>query len=357
MANIQPPYSPVLKAVRTAIEPGTAPIGAYGQKESRRAFPAPHALKRNLAGTAIVLACIALPFILAQLTTWTEEADRDRHLQALRTTITASPHALLVVQGRVRPQLLDQHYYFVNGRVASPSDYCEPDEKDWGEYYAELGRLYEQASRAVNSQPAQSFEEWAGEHVRFVAAVNGPAGAHNIAQALQMNSDRGDIHMVGTSVGGTAIISYLSEAMRDETPLDRRIRSVMTIDSPLGTRPPFAPADLVDGLMNGLQATSMRSDVAFGLGEWAETSNIAMFTVDTRQDIVGYDPLPGVANDANPLYPQSDTPPVSAYLKCDSVLCQLGNLGDFLDLGSTWHIYTGSHMATSAREFIDRHWR
>ena len=33
------------------------------------------------------------------------------------------------------------------------------------------------------------------------------------------------------------------------------------------------------------------------------------------------------------------------------------HLEEFLDLGSTWHIYTGSHMSNSARHFIDEHWR
>jgi len=298
-----------------------------------------------------------LPFVLAQLTIWSEEAARDRYMRNLFREGDTPPHAIIVAQRQQRPRLLDQHYYFVNGRVAAPSDYSKPDQDDWGEYYGELGRMYEEATQAVSNRTAQSFDEWVVEHVHFVVSENGPAGAHNIEQALQMNGDSVDIHMVGTSVGGTAIISYLSEAMRGEIPLDRRIRSVMIVDSPLGTRPPFAPANVVDGLMNGLQASSMRSDVAFGLGVWAEASHVVIFTVDSRQDIVGFDPLPGVANDANPVYLQDDAPPVSAYLKCNSVLCQLGNLADFLDLGSTWHIYTGSHMAISAREFIDEHWR
>jgi len=298
-----------------------------------------------------------LPFILGQLSVVTEEAARDKYMQALQAKDDRAPLAMSVAQTRIRPPMLDQHYYFVNGRVAAPSDYSAPDAGDWGEYYAELGRLYKEEAQDVGYQTAQSFEEWAKEHVHFVASENGPAGAHNIAQALQTNSTGGDIHIVGTSVGGTAIMSYLSEAMRGEVPFDRRIRSILTVDSPLGTRPPFAPADLVDGLMNGLQASSMRSDLAVGLGEWAQASNIVMLTVDTRQDIVGYDPLPDVANDPNPTYLQSDTPPVSAYLDCGSLLCQLGHLADYLDLGSTWHIYTGSHMANSAKQFIDQHWR
>src|SRR5436190_11647832 len=139
MENSQPAYPTALKAVR---EPEPPTIAPYNSKESPRAFPTSRMLRHDLAGTAIVIACVFLPIILAQITTWTEEAARDRSMQALFTKINTAPHAITVAQGQVRPGLLDQHYYFVNGRATAPSDYSVPDAGDWVEYYAELGRLY-----------------------------------------------------------------------------------------------------------------------------------------------------------------------------------------------------------------------
>jgi hypothetical protein len=141
--------------------------------------------------------------------------------------------------------------------------------------------------------------------------------------------------------------------MRGDVPFDRRIRSVMTVDSPLGYQHPFTG----DDLLSGFQAGSMKTDVEPGIGAWAMAAGIAILTIDTVQDIVGYDPLPGVPNDPNPTYSQAGTPPASTYIECRSLDCRLEHMAEHLDLGSVWHVYTGSHMADSARQFAEEHCR
>jgi hypothetical protein len=162
---------------------------------------------------------------------------------------------------------------------------------------------------------------------------------------------------VGTSGGGTAIVNYLSQALRGEVALDRRIRSVLIVDAPLGTHTAVPGDDIVSEGLGALMASSIKSDVQAGIGQWARAANIVILTVDTWQDVVEHDPLPGVANDDHPVYPQADTPPAPTYPACTSLLCRLVYLPEYLTLGSTWHIYTGSHMASSVRQFIDRYWR
>jgi hypothetical protein len=114
---------------------------------------------------------------------------------------------------------------------------------------------------------------------------------------------------------------------------------------------------MVSEAWDALLASGLKSDVQAGLGEWARAANIVILTIDTWQDVVGHDPLPNVANDAHPAYPQADTPPPPTYPTCPTLLCRLVYLPEYLNLGSTWHIYTGSHMASTARQFIDRYWR
>jgi pimeloyl-ACP methyl ester carboxylesterase len=252
-----------------------------------------------------------------------------------------------------RPPLLDRHYYFVNGCVAAPGECAEAGPDDWGEYYAEMRLLYEEAAQVAACEQAPAFEEWAAAHTHFITSQTAADGASSLVEALHENTASSDIHVVGTSAGGAAVFTYLSQAMRGEVPLDRRIRSVMTVDSPLGYQPPFTS----DDMLSGLQAGSMKTDVQSGIGEWAKAAGISMLTIDTRQDIVGYDPLPHVANDPSPTYPQGDTPPVSPYPACRSLPCRLEHMAEYLDLGSVWHTYTGSHMAESARQFAREHWR
>jgi hypothetical protein len=310
-------------------------------------------LAGNLTGTAIVLACIALPLGLRQLSIVAEEATTVQYIEALRVAEVAPPLAgpAGLIEGL--PPLLDRHYYFVNGCVAAPGDCAGAGPADWGEYYAELRLLYGEAAQAAECAQPQAFEQWAAGHTHFLTSETAAAGAYSLAQALKDNPASGDVHFVGTSAGGAAVFTYLSKAMRGEMPLHRRIRSVMTVDSPLGYQSPFT----TDDLLSGFQAGSMKTDVEPGIGEWAMAANIAILTIDTRQDIVGYDPLPHVANDPNPTYPQSDTPAVSAYLSCWSLPCRLEHMAEYLDLGSVWHIYTGSHMSDSARQFAGEHWR
>ncbi len=309
-------------------------------------------LAGNFAGTAIVLACIALPLWLDDLSFAVQRATTNQYIEALDVTVSPPPPALpAVLPGR--PPMLDRHYYFVNGCVAAPGDCAAVGPDHWGEYYAELRRLYEEAAQAAVGEQAQPFEQWAAGHAHFIMSETAAGGAQSIAQTLSENISSADVHIVGTSAGGAAVFTYLSQAMRDEVPFDGRIRSVMTVDSPLGYQPPFTSGDL----LTGLQAGSMKTDVEPGIGAWASAAGIAMLTIDTVQDIVGYDPLPGVPNDAHPVYRQSDTPPASAYTACKSLPCQIEHMSEHLDLGSVWHVYTGSHMADSAKQFIDEHWR
>jgi hypothetical protein len=290
--------------------------------------------------------------LLATLTYTTENAAKERYLQALNAS--GSPTAL----PQATPQagtagILDQHYYFVNGCVSAPVDCGNATPTTWGEYYEELRRLYDEAAQSAGGT-APPFDEWATEHIHFISANTANVGAGNIAEALPSNSANADIHMIGTSAGGASIVTYLSRAMRGEVPLDRRIRSAIIVDSPLGFQPTFTADDVGTAIQQG----AMKADVAMGVGEWAKAAGITLLTVDTDNDIVGHDPVPETLDDPLPVYPeQSDTPPLPVYLTCTALPCQAINLVELFILGSTWHVYTGSHMAEGAKDFIGEHWR
>jgi hypothetical protein len=312
----------------------------------RRASRALGTLASNLTGTAIVLACIILPLGLVELSLSVQEETAGLYIEALQET--SGPPA-----ASAPAFLLDAHFYFVNGCVAAPGACGGAGPADWGEYYAELRSRYEEAAQAAGREQALPFDEWAAGHAHFILSESAAAGATGIAQGLSDNTADGEVHVVGTSAGGAAVFTYLSQAMRGDVPFDRRIRSVMTVDSPLGYQFPFTG----DDLLSGFQAGSMKTDVEPGIGAWAKAAGIAILTIDTVQDIVGYDPLPDVPNDPNPTYSQAGTPPASTYIECRSLDCRLEHMAEHLNLGSVWHVYTGSHMADSARKFAEEHWR
>jgi hypothetical protein len=304
----------------------------------------------------VVVACVATPFALGQLSLSIEQSATADYIRALESPASAPPTDAAPAQTPARPGLLDEHFYLVNGCVSVPFNCSGASEDRWGEYYAELRRLYYRAvGEGQSGARAVSFERWAIDerHVRLVSAETAHDGALALERALAGDDASTTINVVGTSAGGAAVMSYLSRAMRGDAPLDRRVRTVLTVDSPLGFQVPFTEGKILDSLQAGI----MKSDVEMGIGEWAKAAGIKIMTIDTPNDIVSHDPLPGITYDKTPVYRQVDTPPLPAYPRCYTLGCRAIHLFEMIDLGSTWHVYTGSHMADSARAFVDAEWR
>src|SRR3954465_7501231 len=128
---------------------------------------------------------------------------------------TAAPAATAQPNAQVRPRLLDQHYYLVNGRDYAPVGLGKSTGDNWGEYYDELHKLYDEAAAQVaGTEQVATFDEWAKTHVHFVSGQTAVAASYEIEQSLPQNTDPGDIHMLGTSAGGAGIFEYLSRVLR-----------------------------------------------------------------------------------------------------------------------------------------------
>jgi hypothetical protein len=285
-----------------------------------------------------------LPIALNVLAINSEEASANAAVQEIQLTQTAVPAPTSQAAAVGRPRILDQHYYFVNGCVSAPVDCGQADGNTWGEYYQELKRLYEEAAASITTgDPALPFDQWATEHVHFISARTAADGAYNLEQMLPQNQSQADFHMIGTSAGGASIFSYLGRALRGQITLDRRLRSAIAVDSPLGFQFPFRSGDV----FLGIQAGAMKSDIEVGIGEWSKAAAISLFTVNTPNDIVNHEVVPEVPDDPAPVYPDESAPATPIP----------NNIGQALTQGSTWHIYTGSHMAESTQKFMEEHWR
>src|SRR6476620_5832309 len=209
-------------------------------------------------GVAIVLGCLVLSGVLGVWSVTTEQVAGEKAARELEATATSIAAVATPSAGQTPAQahhrLLDQHYYFVNGCVSAPVDCGKATGDTWGEYYTELRHLYDEAAASVagrggsRTAPTPTFDEWAKTHVHFLSGQTAAAGAYQIEQSLPQNKDQADIHMIGTSAGGASIFAYLSRAMRGEVALDRRVRSGIAVDSPLGFQFPFRSSDLFLGI-------------------------------------------------------------------------------------------------------------
>src|SRR5436190_10611715 len=321
-------------------QPDTTPAPDAASPVNRRPLP-------GSLGVAIVLVCLIVPLILGVWSVNAEQTSGEKAAQAVIATATATsanaPAATAQPGAQARPLLLDQHYYFVNGCVSASVDCGKAGAGNWGEYYQELSKLYGEAAASVaGKEQVPTFDEWAKTHVHFLSARTAADGAYEIEQALPQNTAQSDFHMIGTSAGGASIFAYLSRALRGEVPLDKRIRSAIAVDSPLGFQFPFRSTDL----FTGIQAGAMKSDVELKIGEWAKAANISLFAVNTPNDIVNHETVPDVPEDAAPVYPAESVPPTPE-----------SNPMARLTQGSAWHVYTGSHMAESTQKFMEDHWR
>src|SRR4051794_40315195 len=106
---------------------------------SRRSLP-------RAAGVVAVLACLILPLILLGISITGEQTAGENAAQEMLATATAGLSQTPAPNAQARPHLLDQHYYFVNGCVSAPVDCGKANGGTWGEYYTELGRLYNEAA-------------------------------------------------------------------------------------------------------------------------------------------------------------------------------------------------------------------
>jgi hypothetical protein len=293
----------------------------------------------NALGTAIVAVCLLVPSILGSITDQIEATATSAYLQALPSTDPAPV------------PLAARDYYLVCGCVSNPIDCGKSNRNSWGEYYTELSRLYAGETAAVYEAPG--FPQWAADHVHYVSVQTAADGPDTIADALAANTTARSIHLIGTSAGGAALVSYLSRAMRGAVAPDPRVRAALIVDAPLG----FAFPLRWSNLLAGVEAGAMKTDVAPGLGTWLQQWHIAIFAVDTPYDLIEHDPIPGVPADPAPLYPDSDAPPRSVTGDgCRGVLCPIVQARDTLMARIAWHNYTGNHMPQSAQDFIGGQW-
>jgi pimeloyl-ACP methyl ester carboxylesterase len=308
-------------------------------------------------GTLAVIICLAIPVALGTITWQIDTRNAAEYLQSAEATVTAvASDGPALNAPRSGTGMLANHYYFLSGCVSNPGDCGKAHGGSWGEYYLTLRAIYDEVAteaRDAGGAAWPAFETWATDHTHFINTRTTTEGSPALDESLAEILTGGKIHLLGTSVGGSVALAYLSRAMRGQTKLDPKLASAAIVDAPLGFQFPMQAIDIGPGI----QAGFLKSDVQSRIGEWLRIRGIPVLTVDTQYDIIGHDPVPGVSYDPNPRY--GDDQPARPVLDpdCQVPMCQTANFFESVTIRNAWHEYTGSHIPGSVAEFMREHWR
>jgi hypothetical protein len=127
---------------------------------------------------------------------------------------------------------------------------------------------------------AQGWEAWQAEHVHAVQFRRAEAGANQLAELLADPRMAGvAAHLIGHSVGGAAILCYLTGVRAGHLPTPAgHVRTAVTLDAAVSG---FA------GVWSGMRAFARRgeTDALHGLGAWALQRGISLLTISNERDI------------------------------------------------------------------------
>jgi len=195
-----------------------------------------------------------------------------------------------------------------------------------------------------NGRP-QSWAVWEATHVQFLTATSATGGADALQAFLaQHPHDRGGIHLIGHSIGGSAVLEYLARAHETAAGiynygvvLDPRIKSAVIIDPLLDV--PFGFLHYDRGTANRLEGTYA----------WLHGQNggVQALVVDTL-DGVGW----GTSTVFGPTY--GDLPMRSLIGK------PINNPDDFFSIPFDLqhrHTYSEAHVDPVVEPYLERFWR
>jgi hypothetical protein len=308
-------------------------------------------------GTLAVLICLGIPIALGTITWEIDARSAAVHLRAAQATATAvAGRAPALGAPASGSGMLTNHYYFISGCVSNPGDCGKAHGGSWGEYYLALRAIYDEAAAEVARAGGAAwppFDTWAREHTHFINTRTTPEGTLALEKSLGEILSGGEVHLLGTSVGGSVALAYLSRAMRGQVRFDPRVSSAAIVDAPLGFQFPMQAEDFGPGI----QAGFLKSEVHSRIGPWLRIWGIPVLTVDTQYDIIAHDPVPGVQYDPNPEYGADQPPRPLIDPDCQLPMCQTANFFESVTIRNAWHNYTGNHIPGSVADFMREQWR
>ena len=190
-----------------------------------------------------------------------------------------------------------------------------------------------------------TFDEWQKTHVYNVVATTAGSGADEIAGMVRSLPSGAGVHLFGHSMGGAAVLEYLNRVRRIQINLDKGV--LYSRDVLRGYQARLKSAILIDAADTAMPEP--------GFASWAAHRGITVLDIDTPNDYVDHDPIPGVEHHADK-YDYGD--PLNDYgvprfaTAFDDLAVPMRN-----SARKPWHEYTATHMSHTARRLIGTLWR
>jgi hypothetical protein len=136
------------------------------------------------------------------------------------------------------------------------------------------------ATEAGANRANQGWDEWQARHVHTLEFRRAEPGSERLAELLAApHLAHGEAHLVGHSVGGAAVLRYLTGVRAGRLPAPRaRVRAAITLD---------AAVSGIAGVWSGARTFTQRgaSEGFVGLGAWAREHDINLITICNERDI------------------------------------------------------------------------
>ncbi|HEV2236554.1 MAG TPA: hypothetical protein VGR57_07820 [Ktedonobacterales bacterium] len=179
------------------------------------------------------------------------------------------------------------HIILVRGMPVAPWMRLLPMEDVWATWLTGLRMLWrtwpdvgEAHLEAGDAPVDQRWEAWRTIHVHSLEFRRALPGSERLAQLLASPRLAGvDAHLVGHSVGGAAVLSYLMGARAGRLPASRaRVRAAITLDAALTG---------VAGMWSGARTFARHGaeERLDELGAWARQRGVNLLTIANERDI------------------------------------------------------------------------
>ena len=211
-----------------------------------------------------------------------------------RYVFPPSPGRAWLTDLRLPPPARHDHVIFLRGLPVAPWIALRPWADVWVVWLARLEALFHEWQAGVSGETARPLPQpdlgwgaWRERHVHSVEArrvEDGLAALLPLLRRLARDEAGSGAHLIGHSVGGAVIVSYLAGLRaRKHTPPELPLRAALTLDAAVS-----GLAGVWSGAKSYLHSVTQNhvmSEGLHGLNDWAAEQGIRLLTASNHGDL------------------------------------------------------------------------
>jgi hypothetical protein len=195
------------------------------------------------------------------------------------------------------------HVIFLRGLPVAPWMTLRPWAEVWAVWLARLEALFQEWQAPLPDDTSRQIAEadlgwgvWRDLHVHSVEArrvEDGLADLLSLLQGIERSKSSSGAHLIGHSVGGAVIVSYLAGLRaRMHTPPELPVRAALTLDAAVsGLAGVWSGAK---SYLHRVTGNRVMGEGLFGLNDWAADQGIRLLTASNHRDLWSHQRLADV---------------------------------------------------------------